>query len=361
MMPLRRYILSLSLLPLLTAPNSVFADHPTIGMQGDPGGPITTSTAQTLSQGQAAVSIDFQWINFDPVSNARLALGSERDEDIHSADSLSRSALNFAFGVSDKLTLGLSLPYIERKGLREAAHDHDDSHEDDHDEEAAEENHREEESTHEQVEHLGDANGFGDVQFYGSYQLSLQPAGGDTALLFGIKVPTGDTHEKSRDGERLETELQPGSGSWDPFLGFAYSRRWQTWSFDSNLLYTFVSEGSQDTNLGDIVNYNLSLSRPIYGAPLSGHEGHDHHHALSESGFSVSLVFEVNGEWRDRTEIKGQTEHHSGGNLLYFSPGLSIKTGNWIIGAAISVPLENLNGAQSEPETRFMLRLGRVI
>ena len=350
---------------LLIVSGHVFADHPTVGVQGDPGGgPLTTSTAGVLTKGQSAVSVDLQFIDFDPVDDSRLALASERDEDIHSADSLSRSALNFAFGVSDKLTVGLSLPYIERKGLKEAAHGHDKDHEDEdrEPEEVGEEEHHEEELDEEPIEQLGDANGFGDVQVYGAYQwLSPVNNAGSSTLLFGLKIPTGDTHKKSRDGERLETELQPGSGSWDLFLGLAYSHRWEGWSFDSNLLYTFVTEGSQHTNLGDIFNYNLSLSHPIYSTAPVGHEGHDHHHSSLEAGMSVSLILEINGEWRDRTEIRGQTERHSGGNLLYFSPGVSIRNGDWTIGAAISVPLENLNGVQSEPETRIMFRIGRAI
>lgn len=349
----------LSAMPLVMAAGPVFADHPTVGVQGDPGGPMTTSTAGVLSIGQAAVSVDFQFIDFDPVKDSRLALASERDEGIHSADSLSRSALNFAFGVSDKLTVGLSLPYIERKGLKEAAHGHEDE---DHELEVAEEEHHEEELDEEPIEQLGDANGFGDVQVYGAYQFLSAPNNtGSSAFLFGLKIPTGDTRKKSRDGERLETELQPGSGSWDPFLGLAYSHRWEDWSFDSNLLYTFVTEGSQRTNLGDIFNYNLSLSHPIYSTAPAGHEDHDHYHLSLEAGLSVSLSFEINGEWRDRTRISGHTERHSGGNILYFSPGLSVRSGDWTIGASVSVPVENLNGVQSEPETRIMFRLARLI
>ena len=35
----------------------------------------------------------------------------------------------------------------------------------------------------------------------------------------GIELPTGSTHQRSRDGERLETERRPGTGSWDPIFG----------------------------------------------------------------------------------------------------------------------------------------------
>ena len=354
---------------VLSASCPVLADHPTVGVGANQSGPITTSTARTLDAGQAAVALDFQYIDFDPVSDARLALGGERDEDIHSADSLTRSALNFAYGVSDKLTLGFSLPYIERKGLKEAVHDHEQEHEGDHGEEpegghhseAVElDDHHEAESDHGQIESLGDAGGFGDAQFYGAYQIRSETDDGLVALLFGIKVPSGDTHQESRAGERLETELQPGSGSWDPFLGLAYSRSLGVWALDSNVLYTLVGEGSQRTDLGDILNYNLSLSYPLGLVTHAGHDDHNHHHASAGSALRASLIFEINGEWRDRTEIAGRVEKHSGGNLLYFSPGLSIQARDWLLSAAVSIPFENLNGAQSEPETRLVFRVGRA-
>ena len=43
------------------------------------------------------------------------------------------------------------------------------------------------------------------------------------ALLAGIKVPTGSTHETDLSGARLETKHQPGTGSWDPLFGLAGS------------------------------------------------------------------------------------------------------------------------------------------
>lgn len=348
-------ISSLLIAPLSMFSEAAMADHPTVGVQANPGGPITTASGQVLPKGQLTAAIDFQYIDFDAVSNARLALGSERGEDIHSADSLSRTALNVAFGMSDKLTLGWSLPYIERKGLKQATHGHQESHQ----EPPTEANHHEPQDD-EQIDHLGDASGFGDAQIYGAYQLSAPVNEGSAALLFGLKVPTGETRQKSRGGERLETELQPGSGSWDPFLGLAYSRSWGAWSLDSNILYTLATEGSQSTDLGDIFNYNLSLSRPIYSAAPAGHEGHQHQHRELPSVLSAAFVFEINGEWRDRTESSGETEANSGGNVVYLSPGLSVKAGDWFTGVALGLPVENLNGVQSEPETRLVFRLGRA-
>lgn len=357
----RGYARCAGVLLLILVSTTVLADHPTVGIPGTLGGPVTTSSAYTLGKGEAAISFDFQYINFDPVSKARLALASDRDEDIHSADAVARTALNLAMGVSDQLTLGVSLPYIERQGLKEAAHGHQDEHEE----------HAEPPET---VSYLGDASGFGDVHLHGAYRFAtlapLAPfdSSASVALLFGLNVPTGDTHEKSHDGERLEAELQPGSGAWSPSLGLAFSTGKGSWSFDSNVLYTLVTEGSQGTDLGDVFNYNLSLSRQIYGlaAVNHDHQQHDHHDAvrgggLAAAGISTALVLELNGEWRDRADIDGQTQLNSGGNLVYIAPGIRVQSGDWQLSAALSVPIENMNGVQSEPETRLVFRVGRAL
>jgi len=178
---------------------------------------------------------------------------------------------------------------------------------------------------------------------------------GRAALLFGLKAPTGVTDETSRGGERLEIELQPGSGSWDTFLGLAYSRNLGNWSLDTNILYTFVMEGAQDTDLGNIFNYNLALSYPLSG---DSHQHHTHDHL--HSGFTSVFVFELNGEWRDHVEINGLTESNSGGNLFYLSPGLVMNVNKWSLGLSVAIPITNLNGIQSEPETRLIAQLGFV-
>ena len=162
-----------------------------------------------------------------------------------------------------------------------------------------------------------------------------------------MELATGETGETSRDGHRLENEFQPGSGSWDPLLAFALTRRFDNWTFHSNVIYTFATEGSQKTNLGDVFNYNVAMTHAL---PKFG--------LLSESSWHLDFVFEMNGEWRDRVYIAGETEFNSGGNIIYFAPGLSLRNDKLSINASISKAVENLNGVQSEPELRFVLDFG---
>ena len=328
MIPIRSTATSTSLILALST-SLTWADHPTIGLQGAAAGPITTTTAHTLPQGQWVIALDTQHINFDAVPAARLARLSEADEDVHSTDKLTRTALNLAYGVSDTLTLGVSLPYVSRENLTETAHEGGD----------------------EPFEALGDADGLGDLQLFAAVNAWQSDNGNQRiAVLGGIKAPTGKTSARSDEGERLEVEIQPGSGSWDPFLGLAYSHQQGRWGFDTNVLYTKVNSGSQSTDLGDVFNYNAAVSYSLSGAT---DDGHDHAHART------SLVLEVNGEWRDRIDIGDETENNSGGNVVYLAPGVVTQLGQWSAGLSVGVPVvNNLYGEQSDPELRLIGRIG---
>ena len=45
------------------------ADHAVIGIQGGLAGPITTTTAMNMAEGQNSFTLDFQYIGFDAVSD----------------------------------------------------------------------------------------------------------------------------------------------------------------------------------------------------------------------------------------------------------------------------------------------------
>jgi len=322
--------LLIGLLGLL--PAVAFADHTTIGLQGNVTGPSTTSSANPMDAGKMGFTLQFQQLNFDAISDADFEHAAENDEDVHGTDSITNTGFAFTYGMSDRLTLGFSIANIRRSGLVEAAH---------HDDEGEAGPHAEEEEI---IEHLGSASGLGDARLYASYQL-FSGASSSTSVLFGIKAPTGETGEVSNDGERLEAEFQPGSGSWDTLLGLAFTQQLSSWTINSNVLYTFASEGSQDTDLGDVFNYNLAASHAL---PKFG--------PFNESPWNLDFVFEVNGGWRDNVKIAGESERHSGGNIIYFAPGLSLSNDKIFINASISKAVDNLNGIQSEPETRDQVR-----
>lgn len=164
--------------------------------------------------------------------------------------------MSAGYGVTDDLTIGLRLPYLLRTDIRSG---HDDGNE-------------------VVIDTHGDSDGVGDFTLLGQYRfLNSTYNSLEAALLVGVKVPTGATGVKDRNGEVFETEHQPGSGSWDPLIGIAASKRVGTISFDTNMLYTFATRGAQRTNLGDLLHYNLAASYR-----LGSEKNHHHSHEITE-------------------------------------------------------------------------------
>ncbi len=252
-----------------------------------------------------------------------------------------------AHGVTEDITVGLTLPYITREGIREVA---DEEHEE------GEEEHTEEAS----VEHQGDAQGLGDLALYGQYRFYHdESAHSASALLLGIKAPSGETDEVSADGHRFELELQPGSGSWDPFIGLALNRKWNGMGVDANVLFTYTTEGKQNTTLGSSLAYNIALSHRLGVNEDHGHSNEsdqDHAHRFWD------VVLEINGEWRDKDDVDSVENPNSGGHLLFLSPGarLSSETG-WYGALLLGLPVvKDLNGHQVEPKYRIIASLGKA-
>jgi hypothetical protein len=207
------------------------------------------------------------------------------------------------------------------------------------------------------VERLGNADGLGDMLVFGQYRFFHKPDAHHLSALLGFKAPTGSTSEKADQGFRLETELQPGSGSWDALFGAAYTYAFMPFVFDTSLLYTAVTEGDQNTDLGDIADYNFSLAYRL-GAHRGGH--HHHHHHGSPSRLAWDAVLELNGEWREKLEVSGDVNGNSGGNVLFLSPGVRLTVAGRV-GLALSfgIPIAtDLNGKQVEPDYRIVSGVG---
>ncbi|HKK15991.1 MAG TPA: transporter, partial [Gammaproteobacteria bacterium] len=248
---------------------------------------------------------------------------------------------SLAYGISDDLTVGVTIPYLERNNIRAAHNDMGMG----------------------EVEVAGDAAGIGDVRFFGQYRFyhDLQQ---DMAVIGGVKTPTGATGEREAEGELFETDHQPGSGSWDPFFGLAYNRSFGRAGFSANILYSFTTEGSQQTELGDAFNYNLALSYRLFSAAEANHhhhhDSHEHSHEQHAGSASmpdyIDIALELNGDVRGRDDIGGADEENSGGHILYLSPG--IRTGfakNWTFYTSAGIPVINdLNGEQGEPGYRVI-------
>jgi hypothetical protein len=215
---------------------------------------------------------------------------------------------------------------------------------------------------------LGGSDGLGDVTLFGQYRVLEHSAGHHLSLLAGLKTPTGRTNLRSRQGLRLETDLQPGSGSWDGLLGLAYTRLLGRVSLDGSVLYTIASEGAQRTNLGDVFAFDAAVTYRVQGEPRHAHQhGHDHqrdhdhdHPAASGPDLAWDVMLELNGEWRDQEHIDGALNGNSGGTVLYLSPGLRLTVARRVsFGLSVGVPLvTDLQGDQVDPTYRLIASMG---
>lgn len=340
----------LLLLALLSIPSLAAADHLSGGF-GLPtsAAPFWTATAQTMPAGKMSFGFSAEYQKLRPFSDQKLQAlrradaianpqlyqeeaegrhnhADPRQADLHSVDYLLGGNFRFAYGVTDDLSVGLSLPYVYRSNVREA-------------EGGAFEDGA---FVGEGVADHGASEGIGDMSFWGQYRF-YDDRVSSASLILGFKAPTGETTNTGFENERLETHLQPGSGSWDGMFGLAYGYDLGTVKLNTSVLYTLATEGSQATTLGDGFNYNFAVSMPV--------------HAMKPCYACYwNLVMEINGDWRDFEQRRGIAIGNSGGHTVYLSPGIRFIGGqNWNVGVTGgNAVIHDLNGDQSEPNYRFM-------
>jgi len=166
-----------------------------------------------------------------------------------------------------------------------------------------------------------------------------------SSWILGVETPTGDTH--ARDGGlKLSPSLQPGSGSFDPFLGVASTLDLDLWRFDALAFYKANTEGAQDFEEGDRLTLLLSgkyrFIQEVYPGP-------------SASG-TVGLKWSTT----DHSSQAGSSVSSSGGDELLLKLGLGWHPRpDMDLGLSLDLPLyEDLNGQQLGLDSRVQLSLG---
>lgn len=321
---LRPFLVLLIISPL------ALADHGSISLGTGSAAPIATESAMTLPAGQWSAALRTEYIRSKGYPDAELQLlrAAAPEADLHTTKALWTFSAGLAYGVTDDFNIALRIPFIYRTNIREPEHDHV--------------------GPGAVIEELGDVEGIGDTSVYGQYRF-FNHLDAHASVILGFKAPTGKTSRKTPvdGGSILETEFQPGSGSWDGIFGLTFTQQMDAISFDSSLVYNVSTEGAQDTNLGDIYSYNFAASYKILG---------DRDMSLAASPIGLDLVMEVNGEWRDKEETRGIKDDNSGVHLVFLSPGLRVRA-NHALSLAVSLGLpvvQDTNGNQDEPDYRLI-------
>jgi hypothetical protein len=336
---MKRGIFSIAggLVPLLLA-SPALADHPVVGGGVSSGAPVVTIAADTLPQGALTGGLQISYLEPDSYSDEELIALASQHVDAHTTDYNALVTASLSYGVTSHFTVSASLPYLRRDDLRAGEHSHSG------------------EMVANSIEALGTVTGIGDATIIGQYQFVHSHAQGwSLAVLGGLKLPTGATHRLSDEGERLEAEHQPGTGSWDPLLGLAGSRHWGPVSLDANVLYQFSTLGAQETELGDRLSFNTAISYSL------GQGNHDHADRDGEHGHgSWSLVLELNGEWEGRQRISGEIEGDSGGTVIYLSPGVRFGAAHgWTAALSVGVPVwQDIRPSHPDNSMRIIAQIG---
>ena len=123
-----------------------------------------------------------------------------------------------------------------------------------------------------------------------------------------------------------------------------------------------MTEGTQNTDLGDRLLYGVALSHRVMGGPAAEEHVHAdgavHLHKPASQALNVDLVLELNGEWHDKQKAGNEVDGNSGGHTLYVSPGVRLSAGDWSGFASVGIPVvKDMNGLQPDPDWKLITGL----
>jgi hypothetical protein len=212
-----------------------------------------------------------------------------------------------------------------------------------------------------QWSNLERSRAIGDLSLLGEYVFAHDhKAGWFVSALGGVKLPTGDTGQTAPDGERLETEHQPGTGSWDPLFGLAASKSWGPWALHGSAFYQLSTKGSQATELGD----RLSVSTAVvhtFSAETRQHahsgKGMEHHH---HNRLTWGVMLETSYEREGKERIAGLIEDDTDAEGIWLSPGVRFASpGGWSAALSAGVPIwQDIGASHPDNSFRVIMQIG---
>jgi hypothetical protein len=328
-------------LVLIASP--ALADH--AGPSGVGGGSINVMSPDTLDAGRMAVGLRLTYARPDRRPDAQLEALAGQGIGAHNTDYNLNGALGVAFGITHHLTVSLELPYVRRDRLREATRG----------------------QAVNGAETLGTVAGIGDASLLARYRLVDGPF--MLAVIGGIKSPTGSTRRRSDAGERLETEHQPGTGSWDLVAGASFGMPAGPLRLIGSALYQVSGEGAQRTRLGGRAQAGLAVSHRFGAAAHHDEEADAHHHGhedhedeAAHGHRSWDAFAELTAEWEGRQRVAGEIEEASGGTAIWLTPGARFNSaGGFSVALGIGVPVwQRIRASHPDNGYRLTLSIGRA-
>lgn len=205
--------IAVALLIGMAATNSIFAQS----------GGVETLTGEMLFSGGNRLTI-----NHRHTERSGLMMGSTSIADpANTSFTEDRTTLSFDHGISPRLTLTALMPYVQK--------------------------------TRESGGTTLSSDGIGDLAILAKFLIAhdyWSRSGWHLAMAVGVEAPTGET-DVVDGGGLLSPGMQPGSGSWDPFVSFSANLELNRWRFDLITLFKDNHEGDQQFEAGDQLAVDL--------------------------------------------------------------------------------------------------------
>lgn len=298
---------------LVVAASVAYADHGKGAVGGKTIGP------RTLSEESFSLDVGFKFQKEQEFSDQRLIDAATNDHDLHGTDWTAEVFVGLSYGVTSRFTVSLSVPFEIMHGFKGGEFDGVDA----------------------EVVEADSISGLGDATLLGKYLLLNDPV--ELAVLAGIKMPTGNTRQRADNGEVLEPDHQPGSGSWDPLIGAAVARQFETFTIGASVLYRITSRGRHDFTpgqqvlvavKGEVQLLGLGTYPRLYGS------------------------LELSEQFTAKDKEGSVTNHDTGGSIIGLGFGLRLRaTDKLTFAATFTVPLyQGLYGRQHKE--RYELLFG---
>jgi hypothetical protein len=251
----------------------------------------------------------------------------EHHDEVSTLNSI--TAFQFQYGLTDRLDIGILLPYVHRE------HNHIHHHED------------------------GDEwenwnfSGLGDISIIANYSVILPERKKEFyfGITAGLKMPTGITNAVNFEGEQAEVTIQPGTGSWDGLLGL---------NFRYPLFIIKTAKENEYSTIPLIIGISYKIPGKgtfdyQFGKTLIVSGGTDYQ--LSSKA-SVVLQINLRNQNYANTGSTDEPRENTGGTWIYLSPGMNLNLNDiFSVFGFIQLPVyQNVHGIQQA--SKFNLQLG---
>lgn len=234
-----------------------------------PMGPVNAGSGNVIGKDKVRIALIHERIKKDEAYN-----GSDQVANTKKRKSISKiTKLKMKYGLNENLELKIALPYISKQSKSNTT-DYKNS-------------------------------GLGDLLLKANYQILNQKKGAPFfwSASLGIKLPTADTDKKFNS--TIVPTMQLGSGSKDYYFETGVSKFFERSRIDGYLTYIKTTKGDNDYQYGNTkkaeLGYAYSITKPL--------------------GIQTVLSYMK----KDKHKQNGQELDHTGGSVIYITPGITYK------------------------------------